>query len=69
MIQNKQYKRQTRKMSDQTKQKISQSLTGRRKSPTHVSNISQGLKNYWSQIEDSSENCEEEQDYTHNDEN
>ena len=52
MIQNKQYKRQTRTMSDQTKQKISQSLTGRRKSPTHVSNISQGLKNYWSQIED-----------------
>ena len=50
MIQNKQYKRQTREMSDQTKQKISQSLTGRRKSPTHVNNISQGLKNYWSQI-------------------
>ena len=55
MIQNKQYKRQTRKMSDQTKQKISQSLTGRRKSPTHVNNISQGLKNYWSQIPKSDE--------------
>lgn len=55
MIQNKQYKRQTREMSDQTKQKISQSLTGRRKSPTHVNNISQGLKGYWSQIPKSGE--------------
>lgn len=55
MIQNKQYKRQTREMPDQTKQKISQSLTGRRKSPTHVNNISQGLKNYWSQIPKSDE--------------
>ena len=55
MIQNKQYKRQTREMSDQTKQKISQSLTGRRKSPTHVNNISQGLKDYWSQIPKSGE--------------
>lgn len=42
-------------MPDQTKQKISQSLTGRRKSPTHVNNISQGLKNYWSQIPKSDE--------------
>lgn len=64
MIQNKQYKRQTRKMSDQTKQKISQSLTGRRKSPTHVSNISQALKHYWSQIEDDdSDNTNDGQDY------
>lgn len=64
MIQNKQYKRQTRKMSDQTKQKISQSLTGRKKSPSHVSNISQALKHYWSQIEDGdSDNTNDGQDY------
>lgn len=66
MIQNKQYKRQTRKMSDQTKQKISQSLTGRKKSPTHVSNISQALKHYWSQIEDGdgeNDSTNDEQDY------
>ena len=63
MIQNKQYKRQTRKMADQTKQKISQSLAGRRKSPTHVSNISQALKHYWSQIEDDdSDNTNDGQD-------
>lgn len=62
MIQNKQYKRQTRKMSDQTKQKISQSLTGRRKTPTHASNISLALKHYWSQIEDGdSDNSANEQ--------
>lgn len=62
MIQNKQYKRQTRKMSDQTKQKISQSLTGRRKTTTHAANISQALKHYWSQIEDGdSDNSANEQ--------
>ena len=55
MTQNKQYKRQTREMPILVKQKISQSLTGKRKSPTHVNNISQGLKNYWSQIPKSDE--------------
>ena len=62
MIQNKQYKRQTRKMSDQTKQKISASLRGRSKSYMHAQNISQALKHYWSQIEDGdSDNSANEQ--------
>lgn len=43
-------KRQFREMDDATKQKISQSLKGRVKSPTHVEKISQGLKNYWKGI-------------------
>jgi hypothetical protein len=49
-------------MSDQTKQKISQSLTGRRKTTTHAANISQALKHYWQQIEDGdSDNSANEQ--------
>ena len=59
MIQNKQYKRQTRKMSDQTKQKISASLRGRAKSAEHCRAISDGLKaetgGYWSKIPKSDE--------------
>ena len=44
------YKRQYRQMSDETKQKISQSLKGRSKSMSHVENIKNGLKNYWKNI-------------------
>lgn len=43
-------KRKYRQMDDMTKQKISQSLKGRVKSPTHVERISQGLKNYWQTV-------------------
>lgn len=44
------YKRQFRQLSDETKQKISQSLKGRSKSVTHVENIKNGLKNYWKTV-------------------
>ena len=44
------YKRQYRQMSDETKQKISQSLKGRSKSMSHVENIKNGLKNDWKNI-------------------
>lgn len=44
------YKRKQRAMSDVTKQKISTSLKGRRKSFQHCQNISRGLEGYWSQI-------------------
>ena len=37
-------------MSDITKQKISASLKGRRKSIQHCQNISKGLEGYWQQI-------------------
>lgn len=50
MIQNKQYKRQTRQMPDATKQKISAALRGRKKSVIHCQAISDGLKRMWSQI-------------------
>lgn len=43
-------KRQYRELSDETKQKISMSMKGRSKSFTHKENISQGMRNYWSQI-------------------
>ena len=51
MIQNKNYKRQTRQLSDITKQLISQKLKGRKKSPQHIERISMGMKKMWSQIE------------------
>ena len=44
------YKRQYRQMSDETKQKISQSLKGKTKSMSHKENISNGLKHYWEQV-------------------
>lgn len=46
------YKRQCRQMSDETKQKISQSLKGRSKSFSHVEHIKKGLRNYWKNIPD-----------------
>ena len=46
----KQYKRQYREMDDVTKQKISQSLKGRSKTPTHCQAISDGLKKAWGRI-------------------
>lgn len=51
MIQNCNYKRKTRKMSDETKEKISNSMKGRKKSFTHSQNISKGLKNYWQSVD------------------
>ena len=56
MIQNKQYKRQTRQMPDATKQKISAALRGRKKSVTHCQSISDGLKRMWQQIPKGNDN-------------
>jgi len=44
------YKRKQRSMNNITKQKISASLKGRKKSFQHAANISKGLERYWSQI-------------------
>ena len=44
------YKRQFRQLSDETKQKISQSLRGRSKSMNHVENIKNGMRNYWKTV-------------------
>ena len=46
----KQYKRQNREVSPETRQKISQSLKGRSNSFTHRTHIAQGVKTYWEQI-------------------
>ena len=51
MIQNKNYKRKTRQLSDRTKQLISQKLKGRMKSPEHVERIRTGMLNYWKSME------------------
>ncbi len=52
--QEKQYKRQDRSVSPETRQKISQALTGRPKSPEHRQAISNSLRadtgGYWSHI-------------------
>lgn len=54
MIQNKQYKRQTREVPQNVRDKISASLRGRKKSAEHCQAISDGLKaetgGYWSKI-------------------
>ena len=47
MIQSKNYKRPTRKLSDRQKQLISQKLKGRKKSSQHAKRISMGMKNMW----------------------
>ena len=44
---NNQYKRQYRELSDETKEKISLSTTGVRKSDLHKQHISQAMKDYW----------------------
>lgn len=51
--------RTSRKLSDETKQKISASMKNRSKTPTHRQNISKGLKSYWEGIPD-----EEDTDFT-----
>ena len=50
MEQNTNYKRTTREVPPEVRQKISASLRGRKKSYTHCQNISNGLKKMWSQI-------------------
>ena len=41
------YKRQSRHPSDETRARISKSLTGQAKSDEHKSHLSQALKAYW----------------------
>lgn len=52
MIQSKNYKRQTRQLSDRQKQLISQKLKGRKKSPQHIEKIRTGMQNYWETVKD-----------------
>jgi hypothetical protein len=55
MMQNRNYKRQTRQMPERTKQLISQKLKGRKKSPQHIERISTGMQNFWKTVKDSDE--------------
>ena len=41
------YKRQSRHPSDETRARISKSLTGVAKSAEHKQHIQQGMQNYW----------------------
>ena len=52
MIQSKNYKRQTRQLSDRQKQLISQKLKGRKKSPQHIEKIRTRMQNYWETVKD-----------------
>ena len=51
-MEQKQYKRQSRQLSPDVKNKISQSLKNRPKSSAHAAAISAGLKTYWMGVED-----------------
>ena len=44
------YKRTSREVPEEVKQKISASLKGIRKSPEHCQHISKGLEDYWRKI-------------------
>ncbi|MBR6938794.1 MAG: hypothetical protein IKH63_14635 [Prevotella sp.] len=46
----KEYKRQFREQTPETKQKISAALKGRQKSSTHKANISKSMKIYWKDV-------------------
>lgn len=50
-MEQKQYKRQYRQLSQQVKDKISQSLRGKPKTSAHAAAISAGLKIYWDGVE------------------
>lgn len=43
-------KRKYRELSDETKQKISNSTRGKAKSESHRQHISQGMVNYWKSV-------------------
>jgi len=47
---NNQYKRQYRELDDATKEKISRSTTGVKKSDLHKQHISQAMKDYWKSV-------------------
>jgi hypothetical protein len=44
------YKRQFRELSDETKDKISKSSKGKRKSFSHRQHLSQALQDYWKTV-------------------
>ncbi len=46
----KNFKRQWRELSDEHREKISQSSYGRPKSATHRQHISQAMKDYWKDV-------------------
>ena len=46
----KEYKSQYRELSDETKQKISNSSHNRPKSDQHKQHISRGMKDYWQNV-------------------
>ena len=55
-------KRQYRELSDETKDKIIQSMRNKSKTSTHKENISNGLKNYWTTVPNKPTNEKAESD-------
>ena len=62
------YKRQFRELSDETKDKISQSTKGKRKSFSHRQHLSQALTDYWKSVPSRGEHLTM-QEYLHGEEN
>lgn len=62
------YKRQFRELSDETKDKISKSSKGKRKSFFHRQHISQALTDYWKSVPSRGEHLTM-QGYLHGEEN
>ena len=62
------YKRQFRELSDKTKDKISQSTKGKRKSFSHRQHLSQASTDYWKSVPSRGEHLTM-QEYLHGEEN
>ena len=62
------YKRQFRELSDETKDKISKSSKGKRKSFSHRQHLSQALTDYWKSVPSRGEHLIM-QEYLHGEEN
>jgi hypothetical protein len=51
----KEYKRKNRSVSQKVRDKISRTLTGRKKSADHARHIAEGMRRYWASVPDNNE--------------
>ena len=56
----KEYKRKNRSVSQKVRDKISRTLTGRKKSADHARHIAEGMRRYWQSVpEDNNEETDQ----------
>lgn len=52
----KEYKRKNRSVSQKVRDKISRTLTGRKKSADHARHIAEGMRRYWQSVPEEGNN-------------